>query len=111
MAEKVFLTRNIPAGPLERLRQAVDLDVWPGDLPPPRDELLRRVVEGKPILGELVALRPREDAPRFFDVEVLHAGTTTGREGPPQVSTPAYRHGWAEVFGPKKKRAASSALN
>jgi hypothetical protein len=72
---------------------------------------VRRVVEGKPILGELVALRPREDAPRFFDVEVLHAGTTTGREGPPQVSTPAYRHGWAEVFGPKKKRAASSALN
>lgn len=45
MAEKVFLTRNIPAGPLERLRQAVDLDVWPGDLPPPRDELLRRVVD------------------------------------------------------------------
>jgi|HigsolmetaAR201D_1030396.scaffolds.fasta_scaffold03859_3 glyoxylate reductase len=45
MAEKVFLTRNIPAGPLERLRQAVDLDVWPGDLPPPRDELLRRVAD------------------------------------------------------------------
>lgn len=68
---------------------------------------VRKAVEGKPLLGELVSLRPREDAPRLFDVEVLHEARSARAEGPANVSTPAYREGWAEVFGPKRRRAAS----
>jgi hypothetical protein len=68
---------------------------------------MRRAEEGKPLLGDLVSLTPREDAPQLFDVEVLHESTAARAEGPANVSSPAYRKGWAEVFGAKKRRAAS----
>jgi hypothetical protein len=70
---------------------------------------VRKAEEGKPLAGELVALRPREDAPRLFDVEVLHESKSARGDGPSNVSTPAYRRGWAEVFGPKRR--AASELN
>ncbi len=67
MAAKVFLTRTIPDGPLARLRDAVDLDLWPGDMPPPRADLLRRVADADGLLclltdkidGELLDAAPR----------------------------------------------------
>lgn len=67
MAAKVFLTRTIPEAPLARLRDAVDLDLWPGDMPPPRADLLRRVADADGLLclltdkidGELLAAAPR----------------------------------------------------
>jgi glyoxylate reductase len=40
---KVFVTREIPAKGLDRVRAACDADVWPERMPPPRDELLKRV--------------------------------------------------------------------
>lgn len=40
---RVFVARVIPDEGLEAVRSACDLDLWDGDLPPPRDELLRRV--------------------------------------------------------------------
>jgi glyoxylate reductase len=40
---KVFVSRQIPAEGLERVRAACDADVWPERLPPGRDDLLRRV--------------------------------------------------------------------
>jgi glyoxylate reductase len=43
MADKVFVTRRIPEGPLNRLSQHVEIDVWPDELPPPREELLKRI--------------------------------------------------------------------
>lgn len=43
---KVFVTRRLPASGLDRLRAAgCTLDIWPGDLPPPRDEIARRVAD------------------------------------------------------------------
>jgi len=57
---------------------------------------LRPMVEGQPILGDVVKLSPREEHALLFDVEVLHA---TPRSGPPQVATRAYRDGWEAVFG------------
>lgn len=39
---KVFVTREIPAAGLDRIREHFDTDVWPDLLPPPRDELLKR---------------------------------------------------------------------
>ena len=39
----MFVSRVIPEAGLAPIREATDLDLWPDELPPPRDELLRRV--------------------------------------------------------------------
>ena len=39
----VFVSRIIPEEGLAAIREACEMDLWDGDLPPPRDELLRRV--------------------------------------------------------------------
>ena len=40
---RVFVARVIPDEGLEAIRAACEMDLWPDELPPPRDELLRRV--------------------------------------------------------------------
>ncbi len=40
---RVFVSRVLPDEGLDALRAVCDVDVWTDDLPPPRDELLRRV--------------------------------------------------------------------
>jgi glyoxylate reductase len=40
---RVFVGRVIPEDGLRLVREATDADIWPDELPPPRDELLRRV--------------------------------------------------------------------
>jgi glyoxylate reductase len=40
---RVLVTRIIPDEGLEPVRAACDVDLWEDELPPPRDELLRRV--------------------------------------------------------------------
>jgi glyoxylate reductase len=40
---KVFVSRIIPEEGLRRIVEACDADVWEGDLPPPRDDLLRAI--------------------------------------------------------------------
>jgi glyoxylate reductase len=40
---RVFVTRRISQEGLDRIAAQTDADIWPGDLPPSRDELLRRV--------------------------------------------------------------------
>jgi len=40
---RVFVTRRISQEGLDRIAAQTDADIWPGDLPPARDELLRRV--------------------------------------------------------------------
>jgi glyoxylate reductase len=40
---KVFVTRVIPDKGLDLVKEACDVDVWQGDLPPSRDELLRHL--------------------------------------------------------------------
>ena len=40
---KVLLTRIIPAAGLDRVREACEVDLWTDELPPSREELLRRV--------------------------------------------------------------------
>lgn len=41
---RVFVARRIPDAGLDPIRADCDVDLWEEDLPPPRDELLRRVV-------------------------------------------------------------------
>lgn len=63
----------------------------------------RPMEEGKPIQGELLSLKPRQDAPHICDVDVLYeppAPASTGeRKGPPKVATDEYRSGWERIFG------------
>ena len=40
---KVFVTRIIPDKGLDLVKEFCDADVWDGELPPPRDEILKRV--------------------------------------------------------------------
>ncbi|MEJ7802711.1 MAG: D-glycerate dehydrogenase [Candidatus Limnocylindria bacterium] len=58
MKPRVFVTRIIPDAGLDRVRQACDVDLWEDELPPPRDELLRRAA-GKE--GLLTLLTDRVD--------------------------------------------------
>ena len=56
---RVFVARIIPEDGLDPVRTACEADIWPDELPPPRDELLRRV-EGCD--GILTLLTDRVDA-------------------------------------------------
>ena len=40
---RVFVSRRIPEEGLRAIAEVADADVWPDDMPPSRDELLRRV--------------------------------------------------------------------
>jgi hypothetical protein len=70
---------------------------------------VRRLEQGKPIHGEVVRLRPREQFPMICDVEVempapgqpSEAAATTGR--PAQVATETYRKNWDAIYGRGKK--------
>ncbi|HEX5827795.1 MAG TPA: D-glycerate dehydrogenase [Candidatus Limnocylindrales bacterium] len=55
---RVFVTREIPDEGLDPVRAACDVDLWPDELPPPRDELLRRVAG---VDGLLALLTDRVD--------------------------------------------------
>jgi glyoxylate reductase len=50
----VFVTRQLPGNALERLAAEHDIEVWPGDMPPPRDELLAGVADAEGLLSLLV---------------------------------------------------------
>ncbi len=70
---------------------------------------LKPMVEGKPILGEIVQLKPRPDNNALYDVEVLltkpntSVNMETSLSGPAQVATENYRSNWEKIFKPKKK--------
>jgi lactate dehydrogenase-like 2-hydroxyacid dehydrogenase len=55
---RVFVARVIPDDGLDPIREACDLDLWDDELPPPRDELLRRV---RGVDGLLALLTDRVD--------------------------------------------------
>jgi glyoxylate reductase len=55
---KVFVTRALPGGAIDRLAAEHEVEVWPEPLPPPRDEMLARVRE---IEGLLALLTDRVD--------------------------------------------------
>ena len=40
---RAFVARRLPEEGLQLVREACDLDLWEDELPPPRDELLRRI--------------------------------------------------------------------
>ncbi len=78
---------------------------------------LRPLVEGAPVHGEVVALRPRESCPLLCDVDVLYsppaakapesppAPRPARRKGPAQVATDVYRDNWDSIWSSKKTDA------
>jgi glyoxylate reductase len=56
---RVFVTRVIPDAGLDLLRERCDLEVWPEEMPPAREEIMRRVPE---LEGILAMLTDRMDA-------------------------------------------------
>jgi hypothetical protein len=72
------------------------------------------LVEGRPIAGEVISLRRRDDLPFVFDVKTELEGP--GADGPPaagdgpaQVATDSYRRGWDAIWG--RRGAARGSLN
>lgn len=62
---------------------------------------MRTLDQGKPIHGEVVRLKAREDSPLLFDVEVQHdARVSTGR--PAKVASEEYRRGWESIWSTKR---------
>jgi glyoxylate reductase len=59
LAVKVFVTRRLPGGALDRLAAEHEVEVWPEPLPPPREELCARAPE---LEGLLALLTDRVDA-------------------------------------------------
>ena len=55
----VLVTRRLPPGPMEAVRERCDVDLWEGDEAMPREELLRRIA-GKS--GAITLLTDRVDA-------------------------------------------------
>jgi hypothetical protein len=68
------------------------------------------VKEGEPIRGEVVKLKPRQESPRLFDVEVVvpreEPAAAQARSGPAQVASERYRRGWDDIFGARGRRKA-----
>lgn len=60
MKPRVFVTRLLPGDAVERLAQNCDIDQWTSSLPPPYDELRRRIA---PCEGVIALLTDRIDAP------------------------------------------------
>ena len=58
-APRVFLTRHMPGDGLERLAEHADVDLWPGDMPPPYEELVVRTRDAD---GLICMLTDRVDA-------------------------------------------------
>jgi glyoxylate reductase len=56
---RVFVTRRLPGGALDRVAAEHDVEVWPQPLPPPREQLLARAAE---LEGLLALLTDRVDA-------------------------------------------------
>jgi hypothetical protein len=76
--------------------------------------IVQPLVEGKPLSGEVISLRRREDVPFLFDVTTeLSLGpdapeTSTATGGPAQVASDSYRRGWDAIWG---RSAGKRALN
>jgi hypothetical protein len=72
--------------------------------------VLQPLVEGKPLSGEVISLRRRDDVPFLFDVQTELSTPTSEApaSGQAQVATDSYRRGWDAIWG---RASRSSAPN
>ena len=86
---RVFVARRLPDEGLDAITAACDADIWQDELPPPRDELLRRVAGCD---GVLTLLTDRVDD-EFLDAAGPSCGSsaTTRSASTTSTSRPAPR--------------------
>lgn len=75
--------------------------------------IVQPLEEGKPISGEVISMRQRDDVPFLFDVTTQVSAPTvetteTTASGPAQVASDSYRKGWDAIWG---RRPRSTQLN
>lgn len=74
--------------------------------------LLQPLVEGRPITGELISMKRREDLPFLYDVKSeLGAPESRSGNGPSKVSTDSYRKGWDAIWGGRSSKPPRRDLN
>lgn len=74
--------------------------------------VVRPLEEGKPIVGDVVKLKPRDEHPALFDVETEVALPKPKRSaGPSRVSSSSYRKGWDSLWGERRRRKTSRKQN
>ena len=70
--------------------------------------VVRPLEEGKPIVGDVVKLKPRDEHPALFDVETEVALTEPQPKrlaaGPSRVANSSYRKGWDSLWGGRRRR-------
>jgi len=75
--------------------------------------LLQPLVEGRPITGELISMRQRDDLPFVYDVksEMGAPQEDAGPRppGPSQVATDSYRKGWDAIWGARGGSSSRSS--
>ena len=79
--------------------------------------LVKPLVEGVPITGEVVTLKPRPEFPLLCDVKVelpapeaeaSDVATRPAHGGPAQVATDRYRENWDRIWKRKREPALPS---
>jgi glyoxylate reductase len=94
---RCFVTRELPGTALDRLRGAHEVDVWPGRLPPSREELTERARDAEGLLSLLTDRIDRElldRLPRLRAIANYAVGydnidlTATAARGIPVGNTP-----------------------
>ena len=64
---------------------------------------MRPVEHGKPVNGDIVRLKPREEQPMVCDVvEEISVGPRS--KGPARVANERYRKGWNSIWGKERPR-------
>jgi hypothetical protein len=68
------------------------------------------LTEGRPIAGEVISMRRRDDVPFLFDVttELDAPGERGPGDGPAQVATDSYRKGWDAIWGRSAPRGRAN---
>lgn len=87
---RVYVTRRIPEPGLELLRRAHDVEVWPGELPPSKEEIIRAAADADALitlLSDPITPEVMDASPRLrvianyavgFDNIHVHAATERG---------------------------------
>lgn len=74
---RVFVTRRLPGDALGRLRAVAEVEVWPDDLPPPREALLAGVREADGLiclLTDRIDAEVLDAAPRLRVISTMAVG-------------------------------------
>jgi hypothetical protein len=79
------------------------------------------LAEGRPITGEVISMRRREDLPFLFDVkteldvsdvsdgsDVSDNPSSSSTDGPAKVATNSYREGWDAIWGSRGARGPAN---